>query len=121
MIRVIKLGNRIYENIEPKYADQNGNEVWNIPNNIDKLKLALIDTVNWIAYQELKKTDWIIVKLTELGQLSNSPDKYKDILTKREQIREWSNQKQDEINSQQTIDDLIKVDLTLPSELKFIA
>ena len=119
MIRIIKLGDLVYQNIEPKYVDEKGNEVWNIPNNIDELKSAFINTVNWIVHQELKKTDWIVVKLTELGQLLNPSDKYKDILTKREQIRKWSNQKRDEINSQQTIEDLVKVDLTLPSELRF--
>ncbi len=46
MIRIIKLGNFIYENIEPKTIDENG-ERWNIPSDIALLKEALIDTIDW--------------------------------------------------------------------------
>jgi len=56
MIKVIKLGNLIYERIEPKTVDENGNEVWNIPNDPDQLKFALNDTLGWLVAQKILKT-----------------------------------------------------------------
>jgi len=53
MVHIIKLGNTIYENIEPYYIDENGNKVWNIPTDINELKQALIDTVRWQAHKKL--------------------------------------------------------------------
>lgn len=38
MIRIIKLGNTIYENIEAKEIDGQGNEIWNVPNDVVQLK-----------------------------------------------------------------------------------
>ncbi len=59
MIRIIKLGDLIYENIEPKYIDENGKEVWNVPNDPDQLKQAMVDTLKWLTdryfYNEAKK------------------------------------------------------------------
>jgi len=47
MVKIIKLGNLIYENIEAKYIDENGNEIWNVPNNETELKIAFKDTLDW--------------------------------------------------------------------------
>lgn len=57
MIRIIKLGNLIYENIEPKVIDEN--EVWNVPQNEEQLRTCMIDTLNWLTdryfYAEAEK------------------------------------------------------------------
>ena len=55
MIKVIKIGNLIYENIEPKFIDESGNEIWNIPNNAEDLKRTLVDTLGWIVGQNIIK------------------------------------------------------------------
>jgi len=60
MIKVIKLGDSIYNGIEyngieEKTIDKKGNETWNIPTDLDKLKKAAIDTINWIAGDRIKK------------------------------------------------------------------
>ncbi len=55
MVKIIKLGNLIYENIEPKIIDENGNENWNIPNDLIQLKTALSDTLTWLEKQRLNQ------------------------------------------------------------------
>jgi len=55
MIEIIKLGNLIYENIEAKYIDKNGNEVWNVPNTVSDLQKALSDTLIWLEKQRLSQ------------------------------------------------------------------
>ena len=54
MIKLIKLGDNIIANIEPYYYDEEGNQIWNIPNNLDELKKAMIDTYNWLIGQSIK-------------------------------------------------------------------
>ena len=56
MIKIIKIGNLIYQNIEAKTIDENGNEVWNIPSDPVELKAALADTLGWIVGQNIVKT-----------------------------------------------------------------
>jgi hypothetical protein len=55
MIKLIKIGNLVYQNIEPKTIDQNGNEVWNIPNDPTQLKTCILDTLGWIVGQNITK------------------------------------------------------------------
>ena len=54
MIRIIKIGDNIYERIEPKSVDEKGNEIWLIPNDYEKLKNSVIDTLGWIVFKKLK-------------------------------------------------------------------
>ena len=54
MLKIIKLGDLIYENIEAKFVDENGNEIWNVPNNEEELQKAFSDTLVWIESQRLK-------------------------------------------------------------------
>jgi hypothetical protein len=54
MIKTIKIGDLVYQNIEAKTIDENGNEVWNIPNDLEKLRACVIDTLNWLIGQEVK-------------------------------------------------------------------
>ena len=55
MFKVIKIGELIYQNIKPFYVDEHGNEVWNIPNDLEELRACVIDTFNWLIGQEVKK------------------------------------------------------------------
>ena len=65
MIKVIKIGNFIYENIEPKTLepisiDENGNptsfqERWNIPTDPVQLKSCILDTLGWIVSRKIQK------------------------------------------------------------------
>ena len=64
MIRIIKLGEVIYENIEPVVQevvdfDEEGNptqfqEIWVVPNDVTELSKAMADTLVWLAGQRLK-------------------------------------------------------------------
>ena len=56
MIKYIKQGNLIYQNIEPFYLDENGNKVWNIPDDPERLKSCLEDTLGWLVAQKITKT-----------------------------------------------------------------
>ncbi len=111
MIRIIKIGDTIYEKIEPFYFDENGNQIWNIPQDIEQLKQALIDTIKWQAYRELSKTDWVVVKCQELGL--NPSTKYPDIIEHRASIRNLVNQKEQEIINAQSINELLEIDVYL--------
>ena len=112
MIRIIKLGNTVYENIEPYYIDENGNKVWNIPTDLEALKQAYINTVRWQAFNELKKTDWVVVKCMEKGL--DLAEEYPDVVEQRQKIRNWCNQKEEEINNAKTISELLEIDVKIP-------
>ena len=55
MIKVIKLGDSIYQNYEEKTINDNGQEVWNIPTDLTKLKTIATDTIDWVAGDRVKK------------------------------------------------------------------
>lgn len=55
MIRVAKIGNLIYENFEPFIIDENGNQIWNIPQNVPQLQKIMTDTLIWLAKQRLSQ------------------------------------------------------------------
>ena len=55
MIRVIKIGNQVYENFMPYYMNEEGQKVWNIPNNPAKLKNCLTDTLGWVVSRNIVK------------------------------------------------------------------
>ena len=54
LIKLIKLGNLIYENINAKYIDENGYEIWNVPNDETELKKAFKDTIDWYTDRYIK-------------------------------------------------------------------
>jgi hypothetical protein len=56
MIKVIKIGDLIYQNIEPFYLNENGEKVWNIPTDLEELRKCTIDTINWLIGQEVKNS-----------------------------------------------------------------
>ena len=64
MIKQIKIGNLIYKNIEPFYVNEKGKRIWNIPNDLEELRKAVIDTINWKVGDEVKKATGDLVKLS---------------------------------------------------------
>ena len=56
MIKVVKIKDLVYTNIEEKTIDENGNEIWNIPSDLDEFKKVAVDTINWVAGDRIKKT-----------------------------------------------------------------
>jgi len=55
MIKVIKIGDSIYQNYEEKAINENGQASWNIPTDLTKLKAIAVDTINWVAGDRVKK------------------------------------------------------------------
>ena len=60
MIKIIKIGETIYQNIEPKsiFVNEETEEVveqWNIPNDPETLKTCLQDTLAWIVGRKILK------------------------------------------------------------------
>lgn len=113
MIRKIKIGNTIYENIEPFYLGEEGNRNWNIPSNVEELKNCAIDTIKWQAGLKLKETDWVVTKIAEIqvtgGDVESAKEKYADILTEREAIRIKSNELEAKINACETYEELLEI------------
>ena len=56
MIRIIKIDGLVFQNIEPKHIDENGQTVWNIPSDPIVLKTALYDTLGWLTSQNIVNT-----------------------------------------------------------------
>lgn len=109
MLTILKKQDLVYKNIEPSYINENGETVWNIPTGMSELKEALIDTIKWQAGHNLKATDWAVTKCMELEiKLS---EKYPEIAEHRTSIRSWSNEKELEVESCNTLDELISLDI----------
>jgi len=64
MIKLIKIDNLIYQNIEEKAVNENGNEIWNIPNTVEELKPVVLDTINWWVGNKVKKSLGDFTKLS---------------------------------------------------------
>lgn len=117
MIDIIKVGDTVYERVEerieePIKFDEEGfpvefREIWNpdIPSSLEGLRNALLETVRWQAFTKLKPTDWIIVKSTELKVDANIG--YPNEVKARQEIRDWCNKKEKEIQACKSIDALI--------------
>lgn len=54
MIKLIKIGNLIYQGFEEKSFDENGKEIWNIPTDVKAFRKIVIDTINWKIGQDIK-------------------------------------------------------------------
>jgi len=113
MIKQIKIGDLVYSNIDPFFINEKGNKIWNIPTDLEELRKVAIDTVKWDAERQLKKTDWVISKISEIqiegGDVTSTKEKYADILSQRKVIREKSNEIEEKINMCKTFDELLKV------------
>lgn len=64
MIKLIKINDLIYQNYEEKYVDDQGNEIWNIPNTPQELLPVVLDTINWWVGERVRKTMGDLVKMS---------------------------------------------------------
>ena len=64
LIRYFKSKDTTHQNIEPLVIDENGKKVWNIPNDLEELRKAAIDTLNWLIGQNVKNATGDIIKLS---------------------------------------------------------
>ena len=55
MIKILKIGDTVYQNFKEKSIDENGNEIWNIPKDLEEFKAMAIDTINWQIGDNVKK------------------------------------------------------------------
>lgn len=55
MIKILKIGDTVYQNFEEKTFDEQGNEIWNIPTDVEEFKKLVIDTINWQIGDNVKK------------------------------------------------------------------
>lgn len=111
MLKIIKLGNSIYENIEPFTINEDGEKVWNISSDIAELKTVFIDTIKWQAGLNLKETDWVVTKCMELGLVI--ADEYPTIYADRTALRKWSNDKELKAKDCSTVEELIALDIKI--------
>ena len=64
MIKLIKINNLIYKNYAERYVDEQGNEIWNIPDNVQELLPVALDTINWWVGDKVKKATGDFTKLS---------------------------------------------------------
>ena len=62
-IKILKIGNEIKTNFPARFIDEQGNEQWNIPTDLEELRACVIDTINWKAGNEATTTIGDMVKL----------------------------------------------------------
>jgi len=93
ILRIIKIGDTIYENIYLYTEDENGNRIYNIPTDITELKQAVNDT---LGYLTMKKISSILVAVDKkdaamtkaiclLAKVINSLSPDTTVLTDKEQ------------------------------------
>ena len=64
MIKQVKIGKLIYTNLEPRTTDENGQETWNIPTDLEEFRKIVIDTINWKIGNDVKKATGDFAKLS---------------------------------------------------------
>ena len=64
MIKLIKIGDLIYQGYQEKSFDKNGKETWNISTDVDEFRKIVIDTINWWVGDKVKKQTGDFAKLS---------------------------------------------------------
>ena len=64
MIKIIKIGDLVYQGYEEKTISESGNVTWNIPTDVDKFREIVIDTINWQIGQNIQN---VMSSLTALS------------------------------------------------------
>ncbi len=64
MIKLIKIGDLIYQGFQEKSIDENGNEIWNIPTDVEAFRKITINTINWWAGDKVKKQTGDFTKMS---------------------------------------------------------
>ena len=101
MIKIIKIGNLMYENVEAKTIDPETNqEIWNVPNTEPELKAAFKDTIDWYTtryindkFSQMQEdlTD-ITSEMLYLQSLTNRTAEQDARLTEIQNIIAWKEQ-----------------------------
>jgi len=81
---------------------------------IEDFKFEKIKQLKKIVHKALQKTDWIVIKCNELG--IDPKEKYSVIMKQRESLRNWCNQKEQEIKNAKTKKELKNIELKIPDE-----
>ena len=76
MIKLIKIGDLIYQGFEEKIFDEKGNAIWNIPTDVEEFRKITIDTINWYVGDAVKK------QIGDFAKLSAANSKAIVLLTK---------------------------------------
>jgi len=82
---------------------------------LQELKNQKLEYLKKYVYSLLFSTDYVITKILE-AQVNGLPTsdlltQYQNILTQRQNIRNWNNQKEQEINNATTIEELNNINL----------
>ena len=64
MIKLIKIGDLIYQGFQEKVIDENGKETWNIPTDVEEFRKIVIDTINWKIGQDIKNATQDFTRLS---------------------------------------------------------
>ena len=64
MIKLVKIDDLIYQGFQEKSFDENGNEVWNIPTDVEEFRKITIDTINWWVGDKVKKQTGDFAKMS---------------------------------------------------------
>ena len=64
MVKFIKIGDLVYQNIAEKTIDENGSEAWKIPSTVEELRPVAVDTINWWVGQKVKSTTGDYAKMS---------------------------------------------------------
>jgi hypothetical protein len=96
--------------------DENGNiTIKSQEQKLQELKNQKLEYLKKYVYSLLFPTDYVITKIAEAQvnglSISDLLTQYQDILTQRQNIRNWNNQKEQEINNATTIEELNNINL----------
>jgi len=72
-------------------------------------KAEKLSQLKSIVYALLQPTDWVVTKCTELGL--DIAVAYPEVKQKRDAVRAWNNQKENEINNATTVEELNSISL----------
>ena len=64
MIKIIKIGDLVYQGYNEKTFDENGKETWNIPTDVEEFRKIVIDTINWKIGQDIKNATQDFTRLS---------------------------------------------------------
>ena len=64
MIKLIKIGDLVYQGYNEKTFDEDGKETWNIPTDVEEFRKIVIDTINWKIGQDIKNATQDFTRLS---------------------------------------------------------
>lgn len=118
-IPLLYFNGQVYQNIDTDERDEEGNPLYpDIPiNDLSAMKELFKRTVRSQAKNELRKTDYFVVKAFE--ESLNFDSEYPSIASLRDDIRNWVSETETSIDAAETIDELLEIDILLPDSLKY--